>query len=33
VGIEVFWRDLLALVVFATVIVALATLRLKREWM
>jgi ABC-2 type transport system permease protein len=32
VGIEVFWRDLLALVVYTTVIVALATLRLKREW-
>ena len=32
VGIEVFWRDLAALVVFATVIVGLATLRLKREW-
>jgi hypothetical protein len=28
----VFWRDLAALVVFATVIVALASLRLKREW-
>jgi ABC-2 type transport system permease protein len=32
VGLEVFWRDLAALVVFATVIVALASLRLKREW-
>jgi ABC-2 type transport system permease protein len=32
VGLEVFWRDLLALAVFATVIVGLATLRLKREW-
>jgi ABC-2 type transport system permease protein len=32
VGIEVFWRDMVALVVFTTVIVALATLRLKREW-
>jgi ABC-2 type transport system permease protein len=32
VGIEVFWRDLVALVVFATVIMMLASLRLKREW-
>jgi ABC-2 type transport system permease protein len=32
VGIEVFWRDLAALVVFATVITTLASLRLKREW-
>jgi ABC-2 type transport system permease protein len=32
VGIEVFWRDLVALVVFATVILTLASLRLKREW-
>ena len=32
VGIEVIWRDLAALVVFAAVIVALASLRLKREW-
>jgi ABC-2 type transport system permease protein len=32
VGPEVFWRDLVALVVFATVIVGLASLRLKREW-
>ena len=32
VGIEVFWRDLMALVVFATVITTLASLRLKREW-
>jgi ABC-2 type transport system permease protein len=32
VGIEVFWRELLALVVFAVVIVSLASLRLKRAW-
>ena len=32
VGIEVFWRELAALVVFTAVIVALATLRLRREW-
>jgi ABC-2 type transport system permease protein len=32
VGIEVFWRDMVALVVFATIITALASLRLKREW-
>jgi ABC-2 type transport system permease protein len=32
VGIEVFWRDLAALVVFATIITTLASLRLRREW-
>jgi hypothetical protein len=32
VGIDVFWRDLVALVVFAAVITTLASLRLKREW-
>jgi ABC-2 type transport system permease protein len=32
VGPEVFWRELVALVVFATVIVSLASIRLKREW-
>jgi ABC-2 type transport system permease protein len=32
VGPEVFWRDLVALAVFATVILGLASLRLKREW-
>jgi ABC-2 type transport system permease protein len=32
VGPEVFWRDLVALVVFATVIIGLASIRLKREW-
>jgi ABC-2 type transport system permease protein len=32
VGLEVFWRDLAALGVFATVVLLLASLRLKREW-
>ena len=32
VGVEVLWRELAALVVFATIILALASLRLKREW-
>jgi ABC-2 type transport system permease protein len=32
VGPEVFWQELVALVVFATVIIALASIRLKREW-
>ena len=32
VGPEVLWRDLTALAVFATVIVGLASLRLRREW-
>ena len=32
VGPEVFWRELAALVVFAAVIIGLASLRLKREW-
>ena len=32
VGPEVFWRELAALAVFTTVVVALATLRLRREW-
>lgn len=32
VGPEVFWRELAALVVFATVIIGLASIRLKREW-
>jgi hypothetical protein len=27
-----FWRDLVALVVFATLVLALASLRLRREW-
>jgi ABC-2 type transport system permease protein len=32
VGPEVFWRELVALVVFAAVIIGLASIRLKREW-
>ena len=32
VGVEVFWQELAALVVFAGVVLALASLRLKREW-
>jgi len=32
VGPEVFWRDLVALGVFATVIIGLASFRLKRQW-
>jgi ABC-2 type transport system permease protein len=32
VGITVFWRDIAALVVFAALVLTLASLRLKREW-
>jgi ABC-2 type transport system permease protein len=32
VGLEVFWPDLAALVVFAAIVLSLASLRLKREW-
>jgi ABC-2 type transport system permease protein len=32
VGLEMFWRDLVALGVFATLVLALASLRLRREW-
>ena len=32
VGVAAFWQDLVALVVFATVILGLAALRLRREW-
>jgi ABC-2 type transport system permease protein len=32
VGLEMFWRDLVALVVFATLVLTLASLRLRREW-
>jgi ABC-2 type transport system permease protein len=32
VGFEVFWQQLAALVIFAGVILALASLRLRREW-
>ena len=32
VGLEVFWQDLAALVVFAAIVLSLASLRLRREW-
>jgi ABC-2 type transport system permease protein len=32
VGVEMFWRDLVALVVFAALALALASLRLRRQW-
>ncbi len=32
VGPEVFWRDLVALAIFATVILGLAAVRLRRQW-
>jgi ABC-2 type transport system permease protein len=32
VGVAVFWQELVALAVFAAVVLALASLRLKREW-
>ena len=32
VGLSVFWRDIAALVVFAVIVLSLASLRLKREW-
>jgi ABC-2 type transport system permease protein len=32
VGVAVFWQELAALAVFAGVVLALASLRLKREW-
>lgn len=32
VGVAVFWRELAALVVFASLVLVLASLRLKREW-
>ena len=31
-GIEVFWRDLVALSLFAMVVLGLASIRLRREW-
>jgi len=31
-GITAFWQDLAALAVFATVALALASLRLRKEW-
>jgi ABC-2 type transport system permease protein len=32
VGVEAFWRDLVALAVIATIILGLASLRLRRQW-
>lgn len=32
VGLEVFWQEVVALVVFAVIVLSLASLRLKREW-
>ena len=32
VGLEVFWQELAALVVFAAIVLSLASLRLRREW-
>ena len=32
VGLAVFWQDLVALVIFAGIVLSLASLRLKREW-
>jgi ABC-2 type transport system permease protein len=32
VGISIFWRDIVALVVFAALVLSLASLRLRREW-
>jgi ABC-2 type transport system permease protein len=32
VGPEMFWKDLLALAVFALVILSLASIRLRRQW-
>jgi len=32
VGVAVFWQELAALAVFAGVVLALASLRLRREW-
>jgi ABC-2 type transport system permease protein len=31
-GVDAFWQDMLALAIFATVALGLASLRLKREW-
>jgi ABC-2 type transport system permease protein len=31
-GITAFWQDMMALVIFATVALGLAALRLRREW-
>jgi ABC-2 type transport system permease protein len=32
VGLAMFWRDIVALVVFAALVLSLAALRLRREW-
>jgi ABC-2 type transport system permease protein len=32
VGLAIFWRDIVALVVFAVLVLSLASLRLRREW-
>jgi ABC-2 type transport system permease protein len=32
VGVVAFWQELVALAVFATVILMLASLRLRRQW-
>jgi ABC-2 type transport system permease protein len=32
VGPEAFWQDLVALAVYATVVLGLASLRLRRQW-
>jgi ABC-2 type transport system permease protein len=32
VGLAAFWQDLVALVIFASIVLSLASLRLKREW-
>jgi ABC-2 type transport system permease protein len=32
VGLSIFWRDIVALVVFAALVLSLASLRLRREW-
>jgi ABC-2 type transport system permease protein len=32
VGLDAFWPELVALVIFATVMLGLASLRLSREW-
>jgi ABC-2 type transport system permease protein len=32
VGLPLFWRDIVALVVFAVLVLLLASLRLRREW-
>jgi ABC-2 type transport system permease protein len=31
-GVAAFWQEMAALAIFATVVLALASLRLRREW-